>query len=240
MTVCNSTGPPNQHYNPSVNKYGGGGPLTHKPKAFGGWPSPQKPNFGNSYVPSNLLPALGGGMGGAIAPGGSGGSVGNSFGGSRPGGGTRPLPPIRGGGIGTYNDFSEDSVTIVICEIGENCKTFTHCASYSSEYLGSKDRCCIQTRKQVKGMCCEGGYPVVPINPGQHFNPYSTSHIQVPDISQSSLQTAAAKGLEYHSKYGAIENRLLELNIIVEKGTAAHGHLLFFQVLFFSGLLPFF
>jgi hypothetical protein len=194
----------NHHYNPSVNKYGGGGPLNYNPG------KKPKPNYGSSYVPSHILPGIGGG---GVSSAGGGASVGGS---GNPG---KEVTAI-----------SEDALAIVICEVTEKCHAFTHCASHSNDYLTSKNRCCIQTRKQVKGMCCDANYPVISANTGRNFNPYPTDTIPVPDISQSSLQTAAAKGYDYQARYRTIENRLLELNIVVERGTSAHGHLQFFQV----------
>lgn len=277
-------GTPNHHYNPSVNKYGGGGPISYNPVggSGGGHSPPKKPNYGSSYVPNHVLPGGGGeggikpGSGGHKPSGGGGGGGGGGIG-IKPGGGIRPgagggIRPGAGGGIrpgagggvrpgvggggGGHRpgggdggsggggvipeiDISEDAITIVLCEVVEKCHIFVHCASYSSDYLGSKERCCFQPRKQEKGMCCDGSYPLTSANAGRHFSPYPTDTVPVPDISHSSLQTAAAKGYEYQARYRSIENQLLELNIIVEKGTAAHGHLLFFQVigLFFTHLL---
>jgi hypothetical protein len=120
-------------------------------------------------------------------------------------------------------------VRVVICDVIDKCQQFSYCGSQSYDYLRSKDRCCIQV-KQNKGMCCDGKYPEPSSSPGINFGPYQTDKVPAPDISEASLRTAATKGYEYQTTYRSIENRLLELNIVVEKGTAAFGHLQFFQV----------
>ncbi|CAL8121494.1 unnamed protein product [Orchesella dallaii] len=182
----------NQHYNPSLNKYGGGGPLA-------------------------FIPSKGNGGGGR---GGGGGAT--SF--ASAGAGASSGPSSKGVAK------AETQVHIVTCDVGDKCHSFVHCAAHTYTYFRGQDRCCF-TSKQNKGMCCEAKYPTV--NPetttGKHFNSYPTDKVAVPEISQSSLAAAAKKGYGYKEKYNTIEDRLLELNLVVQKGTAAFGHLQFFQ-----------
>lgn len=188
-------GVPNNHYNPSVNKYGGGGPL--------------------SFVPGKGFNH--GGKGGA--------GTSSSASANAGGGGITPILPPQ----------AEVTVHIVTCEVSDKCQNFVHCASHAYAYLHDQDRCCVIRQQQNnKGLCCSGHSASPPQgNPtGRHFNPYATDKVSVPDISESSLATAASKGYEYKEKYQKTEDRLLELNIVVERGTAAYGHLQFFQVYF--------
>jgi len=174
----------NKHYNPSLNKYGGGGPL--------------------AFIPSK-------GSGGAT-------SFASASGGAS----------ASGEGPGNGVAVVETQVQIVTCDSGDKCHSFVHCAAHSYTYFRAKERCCL-LQKQNKGMCCEANYPTES-TAGKHFNPYPTDKVAVPDISQSSLAAAAKKGYEYKEKYNQIEDRLLELNLVVQKGTPAYGHLQFFQV----------
>lgn len=183
----------NNHYNPSVNKYGGGGPL--------------------SFIPGKGVSTGGGGGGGVSSS--SAASASSSGGGRVP-----PRAP------------PETAVRIVTCEISDTCHNFVHCASHTYTYLRARDRCCLlRQQPSHKGMCCSGHSKSAPGNPsGKPFSAYPADKVGVPDIPESSLATAAEKGYEYKEKYNKIEDRLLELNIIVERGTAAYGHLQFFQV----------
>lgn len=130
---------------------------------------------------------------------------------------------------------TEISLHIVACDTTDKCHNFVACASHSRRYLATKDRCClIRQQHNNKGMCCSGhiqGGTSQGNSNGHHFGPYATDKVAVPDIRESSLAAAAMKGYEYKRTYQEVEDRLLELNIVVERNTAAFGHLQFFKVL---------
>lgn len=68
---------------------------------------------------------------------------------------------------------------------------------------------------------------------GNHFRPYSTAIVKIHTIPDESLHLAAEKGYEFKEIYKNIEDQILELGIVVKRGTAAFGHLQFFQVIMY-------
>lgn len=188
-----------KHYSPSLNKYGGGGPLAFVPGKGGGGRQ-FAPNAGNSGNPGNA------GSAGASASAGA--------------GNREVIVP-------------ETTVHIVTCDVRDKCHSFVHCASYPFNYLRAQDRCCLMQKLQGrKGICCDARYPENDNgnSAGKPFKSYATDKVRIPDISESSLADAAKKGYEYKEKYNQIEDRLHELNIVVQRGTPEYGHLQFFQV----------
>ncbi|CAG7729964.1 unnamed protein product [Allacma fusca] len=154
-------------------------------------------------------------------------------------GGTKNVNKNVGGGKKkhhppyTYDDGTDVAIVvgrIVTCTRGETCHNYVKCASYPQNYLSFRDRCCF-VQKQSKGMCCPPDYPtesgaeVI----GNNFRPYVKTTTKVPDISENSLAAAARFGYSYSTKLKDVEVKLLELGNVVQKGSAAYGHLLFFQ-----------